>query len=79
MSFCSSEFLSHIVSAFWIVGYIDIGLVLSFHVHYHDIMFEFRMMSDYIVDTPNDRLNEFSVEFHGPKESVLLTSLPPIF
>uniref|UniRef100_A0A251VE09 E2 ubiquitin-conjugating enzyme n=1 Tax=Helianthus annuus TaxID=4232 RepID=A0A251VE09_HELAN len=27
------------------------------------------MMSDYIVDTPNDRLNEFSVEFHGPKES----------
>ncbi|KAK9073506.1 hypothetical protein SSX86_007830 [Deinandra increscens subsp. villosa] len=28
------------------------------------------MMSDYIVDTPNDRLNEFNVEFHGPKESV---------
>ncbi|KAI7743644.1 hypothetical protein M8C21_016140 [Ambrosia artemisiifolia] len=27
------------------------------------------MMSDYTVDTPNDRLNEFSVEFHGPKES----------
>ncbi|GKD03184.1 ubiquitin-conjugating enzyme E2-23 kDa-like protein [Tanacetum coccineum] len=28
------------------------------------------MMSDYVVDTPNDKLNEFSVEFHGPKESV---------
>ncbi|PWA62492.1 Ubiquitin-conjugating enzyme, E2 [Artemisia annua] len=28
------------------------------------------MMSDYIVDTPNDKLNEFSVEFHGPKESL---------
>nr|XP_043635637.1 ubiquitin-conjugating enzyme E2 4-like isoform X2 [Erigeron canadensis] len=27
------------------------------------------MMSDYVVDTPNDRLNEFSVEFHGPKGS----------
>ncbi|XP_071733336.1 ubiquitin-conjugating enzyme E2-23 kDa-like [Rutidosis leptorrhynchoides] len=27
------------------------------------------MMSDYIVDTPNDRLNEFNVAFHGPKES----------
>ncbi|KAJ9559671.1 hypothetical protein OSB04_004831 [Centaurea solstitialis] len=32
------------------------------------------MMSDYVVETPNDRLNEFSVEFHGPKESAPLIS-----
>ncbi|XP_050224118.1 ubiquitin-conjugating enzyme E2 4-like isoform X2 [Mercurialis annua] len=28
------------------------------------------MMSDYNVETINDGLNEFNVEFHGPKESV---------
>jgi hypothetical protein len=28
-----------------------------------------RMMSDYTVETINDGLNEFNVEFHGPKES----------
>ncbi|XP_019703585.1 ubiquitin-conjugating enzyme E2 4 isoform X4 [Elaeis guineensis] len=28
-----------------------------------------RMMSDYIVETINDGLSEFNVEFHGPKES----------
>nr|XP_029118584.1 ubiquitin-conjugating enzyme E2 5 isoform X4 [Elaeis guineensis] len=27
------------------------------------------MMSDYIVETINDGLSEFNVEFHGPKES----------
>ena len=32
-----------------------------------------RMMSDYIVETINDGLNEFNVEFHGPKESTVLT------
>ncbi|KAF2282907.1 hypothetical protein GH714_043327 [Hevea brasiliensis] len=30
----------------------------------------FRMMSDYNVETINDGLNEFNVEFHGPKESL---------
>ncbi|KVH98175.1 Ubiquitin-conjugating enzyme, E2 [Cynara cardunculus var. scolymus] len=33
------------------------------------------MMSDYVVETPNDRLNEFSVEFHGPKESVFMRAV----
>ncbi|KAF7838352.1 ubiquitin-conjugating enzyme E2-23 kDa-like isoform X1 [Senna tora] len=28
------------------------------------------MMSDYNVETVNDGLNEFNVEFHGPKESL---------
>ncbi|CAK9138639.1 unnamed protein product [Ilex paraguariensis] len=28
------------------------------------------MMSDYTVETINDGLNEFNVEFHGPKESI---------
>ncbi|PQQ02930.1 ubiquitin-conjugating enzyme E2-23 kDa [Prunus yedoensis var. nudiflora] len=28
------------------------------------------MMSDYNVETINDGLNEFNVEFHGPKESL---------
>ncbi|KAG2675823.1 hypothetical protein I3843_12G024700 [Carya illinoinensis] len=28
------------------------------------------MMSDYTVETINDGLNEFNVEFHGPKESL---------
>ncbi|KAG4378735.1 hypothetical protein AAZX31_17G089100 [Glycine max] len=28
------------------------------------------MMSDYAVETINDGLNEFNVEFHGPKESL---------
>lgn len=32
-----------------------------------------RMMSDYTVETINDGLNEFNVEFHGPKESTVLT------
>ncbi|XP_040990755.1 ubiquitin-conjugating enzyme E2-23 kDa-like isoform X2 [Juglans microcarpa x Juglans regia] len=31
-----------------------------------------RMMSDYTVETINDGLNEFNVEFHGPKESIFL-------
>lgn len=26
-------------------------------------------MSDYVVETINDGINEFNVEFHGPKES----------
>lgn len=30
-------------------------------------------MSDYNVETINDGLNEFNVEFHGPKESTFLT------
>ncbi|KAH7528497.1 hypothetical protein FEM48_Zijuj05G0078400 [Ziziphus jujuba var. spinosa] len=30
------------------------------------------MMSDYTVETINDGLNEFNVEFHGPKESSVL-------
>lgn len=30
-------------------------------------------MSDYTVETINDGLNEFNVEFHGPKESTVLT------
>ncbi|GFZ12039.1 ubiquitin-conjugating enzyme 5 [Actinidia rufa] len=29
-----------------------------------------RMMSDYTVEMINDGLNEFNVEFHGPKESL---------
>ena len=29
-------------------------------------------MSDYTVETINDGLNEFNVEFHGPKESTVL-------
>ncbi|KAJ1439032.1 Ubiquitin-conjugating enzyme E2 [Sesbania bispinosa] len=29
------------------------------------------MMSDYTVETINDGLNEFNVEFHGPKESTV--------
>lgn len=29
-----------------------------------------RMMSDYNVEMINDGLNEFNVEFHGPKESI---------
>lgn len=29
-------------------------------------------MSDYNVETINDGLNEFNVEFHGPKESTVL-------
>lgn len=29
------------------------------------------MMSDYNVETVNDGLNEFNVEFHGPKESTV--------
>uniref|UniRef100_A0A5B6YI56 Putative Ubiquitin-conjugating enzyme, E2 n=1 Tax=Davidia involucrata TaxID=16924 RepID=A0A5B6YI56_DAVIN len=29
------------------------------------------MMSDYTVETINDGLNEFNVEFHGPKENLL--------
>ncbi|KAK7856924.1 ubiquitin-conjugating enzyme e2 5 [Quercus suber] len=29
-----------------------------------------QMMSDYTVETINDGLNEFNVEFHGPKESL---------
>ncbi|KAJ4826321.1 Ubiquitin-conjugating enzyme E2 4 [Turnera subulata] len=29
-----------------------------------------KMMSDYNVETINDGLNEFNVEFHGPKESL---------
>lgn len=32
-----------------------------------------RMMSDYKVETINDGLNEFNVEFHGPKESIAFT------
>lgn len=28
-----------------------------------------RMMSDYMVETINDGITEFNVEFHGPKES----------
>ena len=32
-----------------------------------------RMMSDYNVETINDGLNEFNVEFHGPKESTVFT------
>lgn len=31
-------------------------------------------MSDYSVETINDGLNEFNVEFHGPKESSVLFS-----
>ncbi|RZR82300.1 hypothetical protein BHM03_00008671, partial [Ensete ventricosum] len=30
----------------------------------------FRMMSDYTVETTNDGLTEFNVEFHGPKQSM---------
>lgn len=30
-----------------------------------------RMMSDYTVETISDGLNEFNVEFHGPKESTI--------
>lgn len=33
------------------------------------------MMSDYNVETINDGLNEFNVEFHGPKESTVYTLL----
>ena len=33
------------------------------------------MMSDYTVEMINDGLNEFNVEFHGPKESTTLTLL----
>lgn len=39
-------------------------------------------MSDYNVETINDGLNEFNVEFHGPKESIissLLVFLSPIW
>lgn len=32
------------------------------------------MMSDYNVEMINDGLNEFNVEFHGPKESMLICS-----
>ena len=32
------------------------------------------MMSDYNVETINDGLNEFNVEFHGPKESIVFFS-----
>lgn len=31
----------------------------------------YRMMSDYTVETINDGLTEFNVEFHGPKESTV--------
>lgn len=34
-----------------------------------------RMMSDYNVETINDGLNEFNVEFHGPKESTVSSHL----
>jgi len=39
-------------------------------------------MSDYNVETINDGLNDFNVEFHGPKESIissLLLFLSPIW
>jgi len=32
-------------------------------------------MSDYTVETINDGLTEFNVEFHGPKESIFLLLL----
>lgn len=39
------------------------------------IYFIIRMMSDYAVETINDGINEFNVEFHGPKESMLYSPL----
>lgn len=35
-------------------------------------IYVFRMMSDYNVETINDGISEFNVEFHGPKESMFL-------
>lgn len=34
-----------------------------------------RMMSDYKVETINDGITEFNVEFHGPKESNVMKIL----
>lgn len=39
------------------------------------ISFIVRMMSNYAVETINDGINEFNVEFHSPKESMLYTPL----
>lgn len=33
------------------------------------------MMSDYAVEPINDGINEFNVEFHGPKESNVVSSI----
>lgn len=45
------------------------------------ILMIFRMMSDYTVETINDGLNEFNVEFHGPKDSnaLFLILMPLIY
>ncbi|KAF3437067.1 hypothetical protein FNV43_RR19820 [Rhamnella rubrinervis] len=43
---------------------------ISRSTSYGPILLLLRMMSDYSVETINDGLNEFNVEFHGPKESL---------
>jgi hypothetical protein len=40
----------------------------------HSSLFVPRMMSDYKVDMVNDSINEFYVEFTGPKDSKCLAS-----
>lgn len=61
--------LLEVMDNYFFVTYLTVGLML------------YRMMSDYNVETINDGLNDFNVEFHGPKESIissLLLFLSPI-
>jgi hypothetical protein len=61
--------LLEVMDNYFFVTCLTVGLML------------YRMMSDYNVETINDGLNEFNVEFQGPKESIissLLVFLSPI-
>jgi hypothetical protein len=61
--------LLEVMDNYFFVTCLTVGLML------------YRMMSDYNVETINDGLNDFNVEFHGPKESIissLLLFLSPI-
>ncbi|KAL5813929.1 hypothetical protein ACOSQ3_024703 [Xanthoceras sorbifolium] len=53
-------------NSFWISGWIK----MSSPSKRRDMDVMKLMMSDYNVETINDGLNEFNVEFHGPKESL---------
>lgn len=53
LSICENSYANFLLSP-W-------GFFMSFSFH--------RMMSDYTVETINDGITEFNVEFHGPKES----------
>jgi len=68
-SFGVAALLLEVMDNYFFVTCLTVGLML------------YRMMSDYNVETINDGLNDFNVEFHGPKESIissLLLFLSPI-